>query len=239
MNVTLFTNNEDKLIYYAPLNSTFIFGELLGSNNTLGVYEADDLEVVAGRGRIVSPRTYYPGNGYAPQEISSTKAVNICDSFYFQLGLSSLKWAHSWGFLLLDATTLPILLMCLAIPFRLYLMTVLIPFCGTIVCLVQIHEDDKFYSAALKEMMEQNSYLHFEVFASYKFAGQRIAGYVLLVLAIYVSCIVSALSHEKYHRSLFTVHIALREKRTILLESADMTKYRYIMQRNRDQLASR
>jgi len=65
------------------------------------------------------------------QCISSDGHISVHPST-LMLGIGCLKWAHSWGYLLLNSMTLPVLTLFLALPVRLYVITLVIPFVGTL-----------------------------------------------------------------------------------------------------------
>lgn len=56
-------------------------------------------------------------------------------------------------------------------------------------------------------------------------------------ITVYGSCIASAWSNERKNRSLFTIQRALSDQRQALMSERDVTKYRYIMQQNREKYA--
>jgi len=89
---------------FAPFDSAFENGKLVGPNGTTGVLTPSGEVVCAG------------------QVIDATSCpigVSACQSFNFQLGMGSLYFDHTWGFVLMNGMTLPVILMFLGFPFRL------------------------------------------------------------------------------------------------------------------------
>eukprot|EP00750_Incisomonas_marina_P003811 INCI13414.6.p1 GENE.INCI13414.6~~INCI13414.6.p1 ORF type:complete len:912 (-),score=120.58 INCI13414.6:2319-5054(-) len=216
---------------FAPLDSAFRCGILVGPNNTLGDETPEGQQVCAGSMRALES---------FPEVPVTNHVVTACQSFNFQLGMGSLYFAHTWGFVLMNGMTFPVIMLFFGLPLRLYLVCLLVPMAGTLCAIGLVLTDDLDYQDVLANMLDENSLLYFEAVKGTTLQSvQRTVAYLMLYLGIYSSCIVAAIAHERYHRSLFTVHTAMRQKRDMLLESEDFHRYRYIMKRNREWFTER
>ena len=55
-----------------------------------------------------------------PEVPVTNHVVTACQSFNFQLGMGSLYFAHTWGFVLMNGMTFPVIMLFFGLPLRLY-----------------------------------------------------------------------------------------------------------------------
>ena len=225
---TSLIDNQYGMIAEAPPNSSFVYGVLVGPNGTLGDRTPKGAKVCAG----------------AIIDEHGQRVVTACQSLLFELGIGALDYATTWGFGILNGLTMPVVLLLLGFPMRLFVtdclaagacqhvistdslfgfrfaMVLILPLLGTFVTIAGLIDDVWVYAATITTLSTEvvSFAFNFSELQKVLTAFSISIIYGALTFGIYVSCVTSAASYEKYHRSLFTVH-QVRQSRLLSTSS--------------------
>ena len=168
--------------------------------------------------------------GIGSSDSNDTHAVSLCQSFAFNAGVGNLMFFMT-NVPVMHALTLPAIFLSLGLPFRSYIVAVLAPLVGLCVQIYTIYQEVQLSVDAANFLI--SAHVALPIGTQYTWLYVTLYGVI-----VYSSCIASALSNERYNRSLFTIQCALSERKEALLSERDETRYRYILKQNRDLMNS-
>ena len=146
----------------------------------------------------------------------------IVDSAYlsFQFNMGRIQYAMSYGLFFLESLTIPVVLMTVGLPLRLYGPLLSLPF-ATVLGLLAVA-----FTGAV-----DNGYSVKGVF--------RLCCVLMAAVVLYTSCIVGSFRQERSRRSLFVLHVALQTELDTLSQDVEFRKYREVMRKNREEYEAR
>ena len=158
-------------------------------------------------------------------------SVQLCGSMYFSISEGGIM-AFTFALPLLYAVLFPTVLLPLRFPFRVYILSLIVPICGTILYIVVAAIEGQRAKTTFEQTLadcrtntgDYTRYLSWEwpLFTS------------IAALCAYVSCIGAVFSNARYNRSLFVLRCALNDQLDALIEERDVKRYRQNLEQNRD-----
>ena len=209
------TSSNDGANYLSP-NSTWSYGYLLNATNTSAL--ADGTQYCLGEIQLpASAERRFEGSISIPASVST--GVNIFAALTSQFQYGYAEFALQYGLFFFDALTIPVTLLILGIPFRFYVLLVLIPAATIVAKLVSL--------VVLSQILVT------------AFVGNAMV--VLLACAaglVYTSCIVTVFRQERSKRTLFTLYCSLQSEEAKLSRDALFRRYREVLEANRKTFAA-
>lgn len=143
------------------------------------------------------------------------------NNFLFGQFLFDLKF----GIVFFHLLTMPISLIMLALPFRMYVIALVVPAVATISTICARLADVVHPACGASD---------FVAVVDFKLVSVFIAAVIA-----YTSGVTSVMQNEKTRRSLFVLYSSLHSQETALTKDANFRKYRNVMQLNRDEFGAR
>ena len=142
--------------------------------------------------------------------------------------LGKVQYKMSYGLFFLRSVTIPVTLMLLGLPMRLYLIILVVPFVTALGLIVPAFQMTLAYTEYeietgldnLKNAPNEGPF--------------RISATLVAIIVVYISCVVSSLNDESSRRSLFVLHSAMRSQSETLKKDAEFRGYRDVMRSNRE-----
>ena len=165
------------------------------------------------QGLLVYPdRDFCVGKRNVPEAHGAI--IGLCEVLEFSVSYGNLMRTFL-ALPLLNGLTFPVITMLFGLPFRLYWIALCLPICGMIYQIVWMA------SAINWSLIKADAITQEGVSLS---AHHEFLYYSMFTLIVYVSCVVAALSSERYSRSLFSIRRVLQDQRSELVSQRDKVK---------------